>query len=128
MPIQIEIVTEDPIILVTVYGEFTAEDARDISLNTASVLHEYGRKIYRIHDIRAADMSFPNILAVIREARKGEFVGSLDERVQMLVVGRNPMFDLARSSYENSGRSVPVFDCVHDAIEAINLGMLRKTQ
>lgn len=126
MPVEIEMVTEDPIMVVTVYGNFNVEDAREISRFTAQVLAEHEGTIYRIHDIRAADMTFPGIMAIIKEARKRETGSSLDKRVQMLIVGRSGMFDIARAAYTRAGKNVPVFSSVQTAIQGIQVGLLGK--
>lgn len=87
MPIETELITDDPIILSTIYGDFIAEDAREIFRFTAEILKDYEGTIFRIHDIRAADMTFPSVISIIQEARKLEAGSSLDERVQMVMVG-----------------------------------------
>lgn len=126
MPIETELLTDDPIILTTIYGDFTAADAREIFRFTANILDDYEGTIYRIHDIRAADMTFPSVIGVIQEARKLEAGSSLDERVQMVMVGYSGMFDIARAAYTQSGKNIPVFDTVQTAIKGIQIGMLGK--
>jgi len=45
-----------------------------------------------------------------------------------VIVGRNAMIDIARDTVNKElNRSIPVFNTVEAAIEAINIGMLGKS-
>ena len=88
MPVKIEPVTDEPIIVVTFEGHIDLETLRNMFVETAVIFAKFEGSVYRIADIRTADTDFVDIIKMIKAIRDGLPASSIDPRVHGIFVGQ----------------------------------------
>ena len=128
MAVTIDILSDDPIVLVTFSTDITQADAHAVRQHAVTLMQDHAGTIYQVYDVREATIDFATMMDIITEARRNQAGGLLDPSLQIVIVGRNAMIDIARDTVNKElNRSIPVFNTVEAAIEAINIGMLGKS-
>ena len=127
MSVTLKQLTEDPILLAEYIGEFTLQDMLDTYEFTAEVMDNYpDTMIYRVHDIRQAELSFPVMMQVIKESNLTMRGSNIDEHVQVIFVGRSNLTDIVRDAMVKHGKTMPTFETLEAALDGINLGLIGK--
>lgn len=116
MPIAIETLPNEAIIISTFHGEIVVADVVQMFEQTVAFSKKVGRKVYRINDMRQITMSFRDVLTVIREAGDNVAGSITDEQVQIVFVGTNATVKLIHDMIEAQGATIPVFQTLEDAL------------
>jgi hypothetical protein len=128
MAVKIDLISDDPIVLVTFSADITQADVHAVRQHAVTLKDDHTGTIYQVYDVREATIDFAGMMEIITEARRNQAGGLLDPSLQIVIVGRNAMIDIARDTVNKElNRSIPVFNTVEAAIEAINIGMLGKS-
>jgi hypothetical protein len=131
MPVTVEKLPDEPIILVTAVGEVNAEIMRDAYKQIAAICETIEGPIYRITDVRKQVTTFAKMMQIVQKAATGEAGTTTDPRIRSVFVGRDYFTLVGRDMYNNpkyGGQYMPVFDTIEAALEAIRSGSLDQNQ
>ncbi|RMF77249.1 MAG: hypothetical protein D6737_18195 [Chloroflexi bacterium] len=122
MPATIECLSDQSIILITIEGRYTIEDARDIWAQTNDLIDTLEGDVYRIVDVCKMEISFGDMLAITQEIIKGQPGTAVDPRIQTIYIGHNPMNRIIRDKiyFETQAMvHIPTFCTLNEALEYI---------
>ena len=122
MPVKIDPVPEEPIIVVTFEGHIDVETVRNMFIETAAIFAKFEGNVYRIADIRTADTDFVDIVKMIKAIRDGLPASSIDPRVHGIFVGQK-QFARTYADFikQMGGTPIPIFAEMEDAMQFIKL-------
>ena len=122
MPVKIDPVPDEPIVVVTFEGHIDLETVRNMFVETAIVFAKFEGNVYRIADIRTADTDFVDIVKMIKAIREGLPASSIDPRVHGIFVGQNQFARMyADMTKQMGGIPIPMFATMEDALEYAHL-------
>ncbi len=124
MPVSIQQLQPHPVVLVTIDGPFNAAMADAAFRDVAEVTRNIDGTVYRVTDFRAMEVTFTDMVQIVKALMGGAAGSPSDPRIQNLFVGTGPMVTMARESLANRGVEVPLFATVEDALEAVEIGFL----
>ncbi len=127
MPISIEWLPDEPVLLATCTGFITVADFTEMFQEVAELVRDVDGHIFRIADYRRADSSFADIIRTVQESVKGMPGSPTDNRIKTIYVGTSQWISLARTAFQNQpgGWQIPAFHSIEDALEYIHLEMLK---
>jgi len=114
MPVTVERVENEPVIIATIIGGLTEDIVLKIYSETAKLIENSPEEhFFRIADVRESDSTFVDIMAVIAKMRDRNLPGSpADPRITLLFLGTNQWMDIAiRAMHrpQNGNLWIPVF-------------------
>lgn len=122
MSYQIQQLNDEPIIIITYQEPFDyGKDFDNVKDAIAARVEGIEGKIYEIHDARALQLSFPNLVIALASAlltRGKEY--SHKDRLVTIGVGSGPLFDIATKAAaqkQYGERSVHVKTSLEEAID-----------
>ncbi len=122
MPVKIEPVPNEPIVVVTFEGHIDLETVRNMFVETAAIFAKFEGGVYRIADIRAADTDFVDIVKMIKAIRDGLPASSIDPRMHGIFVGQKQFARMyADFVKQMGGAPIPIFATMEDALEYAHL-------
>ena len=122
MPVKIEPIPDEPIIIVTFEGHIDLDTVRNMFIETASIFAKFDGDVYRIADIRTADTDFVDIVKMIKAIREGLPASSIDPRMHGIFVGRNQFARMYADFMKQMGsKPIPIFVTMEDALEYVEL-------
>ena len=122
MPVKIEPIPDEPIIIVTFEGHIDLDTVRNMFIETASIFAKFDGDVYRIADIRTADTDFVDIVKMIKAIREGLPASSIDPRMHGIFVGRNQFARMYADFMKQMGsKPIPIFVTMEDALEYAHL-------
>ncbi len=127
MPIAVDWIPDEPIILATCTGFLTVGDFKGMFEQVAALMQAVEGIIYRIADYREAESSFVDIMKTVQETAKGMSGSVSDPRLKSIYVGTTHWISLARTAYQNQpgGFQIPTFHSIEDALTYIHLDMAK---
>ena len=129
MSASVEKMPDEPIIVVTIDGHLDVEIAREVYAQIAKFAESIEGPIYRITDVRKQEISFMEMMAVIKEASKGMPGTTSDQRITNIFVGREKMAMLARDVLKRlDPEGHGVLETVEDALDYIRWQLKLKSQ
>jgi hypothetical protein len=123
MPVTVERLDDQPIILATFTGEIDVEMVKTMFQRSAEIQTEIGTPVYRITDVRAIETSLMNLLSIVREASQDVPGSPLDPHITGMFVGTNKwvrLFQSALDEEEYGSISIPAFVSMEDALAHID--------
>ena len=126
MPVRVEKLPNEPIIILTYEGRLDVETVRSAFLQSAAIAEQIAGLVYRISDVRRADADFAHVLKVVAEIRKGLPGSSADPRIRGMFVGTSAMAKLYADILRQQalgGVSIPFFFTPEDALASIRIQM-----
>ncbi|RMF80240.1 MAG: hypothetical protein D6737_08630 [Chloroflexi bacterium] len=130
MPVTVEQVGDEPIILVTVKGHLDVEIAKDTYRRVAEIADTIEGKIIRITDVREQETTFPEMIEIVKKAAGTGMAGSAsDKRIMNVFVGRDAMARVARdlmSNEQHGGVQMPMFHTMEDAMQFARMEIARQ--
>lgn len=117
MPTTIDVLSAEPIMTVTIHGYVTAEEIEEINDISVEFLEYCEDHLYRITDVRNADLSCEDMMHILFSSRKYLSSG-INPGVTLVFVGQNSWSQLAQDilSKEHFGiEEVPTFDTLEGA-------------
>ena len=122
MPVKIDPVSDEPIIVVTFEGHIDVDILRNMFIETAGIIAQFEGNVYRIADIRTADTDFIDIVKMIKAIREGLPASSIDPRVHGIFVGQKQAARLYADFVKQiGGAPIPIFATMEDALEYAHL-------
>ncbi|HVO72032.1 MAG TPA: hypothetical protein VMT24_18410 [Aggregatilineaceae bacterium] len=112
----------EPIIVVkpALPVEQNIEHVFTIDARCDQIVSELGGPLYRILDMRLADLAFSDILLFLDLEKEGRPGSLADPRVRTLMVGRHPLLKIAaRRILQELNVTVPVFEAVDEALACV---------
>jgi hypothetical protein len=109
----------EPIIVVkpALPVEQNIEHVYTIDARCDQIASELGGPLYRIMDMRFADLAFSDILLFLDLEKEGRPGSLVDPRVRTLMVGHHPLLKIAaRKTLQELDVTVPVFDSMDEAL------------
>src|SRR5450432_2958306 len=120
MPVTVERLPNEPILIATLSGNITGKDFKELyHLSTALIGTEPGM-FYRISDVREAVSTFPEMLMAIQVAAQELPSSMTDERIHVTLVGTSTWINFARGVFAKRGITVTVFEEISTALESIS--------
>lgn len=120
MPSTVERLNGEPIIVVTVEGRFDPPTVKDTFRRIAQLLEGMEPPVYRITDVSRMEAHFSDMLAFVREARRGTAGSPTDPRIVSIFVGNHDMIQLAVDMFRQrqfGGLAMPIFKSMDDALD-----------
>ncbi|MFW5748989.1 MAG: hypothetical protein ACOCYT_05185 [Chloroflexota bacterium] len=130
MPVTIERLPDEPIILATVTGAMSVEDARVIFLRSAEIMEQIDGLAFRITDVRAIETEFAEVISMLKSASKGMPGSTSDPRLRVVMVGTHSltkMFADAMKQQQFGGIAIPVFERLEDALTYVRYEIEKST-
>ena len=128
MPVKIEPVPDEPIVIVTFEGHVDLETVRNMFVETAVIFAKFEGNVYRIADIRTADTDFVDIIKMIKAIRDGLPASSIDPRMHGIFVGQKQFARMyADFIKQMGGAPIPIFATMEDALEYAHLQLQSAT-
>jgi len=94
-----------------------------IDAQCARLVAEQGSPLYRIVDLRTADLAYSDILLVLDIAKENRRGALTDPHIRTLLVGRHPLLRIAaRKARQELGVVIPVFPSIGEALAHIRVG------
>jgi len=91
MPVSVEKLPDEPIIVAKLWDKLTSEDIRAVFVRSAALMADIKGNVYRITDFSEADATFPELLKMVSEGAKHAPGTSNDPRVKVCFVGSHAM-------------------------------------
>lgn len=129
MPVRVEKLPDEPIIILHYEGHVDAETVKSAFLQSAEIASEIDGPVYRISDVRNGEGSFVDLMQVIAEIRKGIPGSSADPRIRGVFVGSHHMARLYAGflrQQQFGGTQLPFFHTLEDAFEYIRLELAQQ--
>lgn len=124
MPVKIEPVPDEPVVVVTFDGHLDVETVRKVFVETAAIFAKFEGDVYRIADIRTAKIGFVDLINIVKAVRGGLPASSIDPRVHGIFVGQNQFARMyADFVKQMGGTPIPIFATMEDALEYAHLQM-----
>lgn len=131
MPITVERLPNEPIIIATMTGKITADCIRDMYRFSAPIVDEIGGPVFRITDARVAESTFSDVVFILAEVAQ-EMPGSAkDPRVTPVLVGSNEWAKLVASSVgqQQYGKlNVPLYEEMDEALAYVRAQIQQREQ
>jgi hypothetical protein len=122
MPVKIDPIPDEPIIIATFEGHIDLDTVRNMFIETAVIFSKFEGDVYRIADIREADTDFVDIVKMIKAIREGLPASSIDPRVHGIFVGQKQFARLyADFIRQMGGAPIPIFAMMEDALAYAHL-------
>lgn len=123
MPINIELLANEPIIIATFEGDITVDDVIFSFTETDRLINEHNlpTPVYRISDYGNINTSFSNVINAVKAAVRRDIPGSVaDERINGMLVGRNTWTRMGRDLLAIRGKKqMKLFYSVDSALQHI---------
>lgn len=91
MPVQVELLPDEPIVIAVLWGDLTVEDIRSVFAQSAELVRNRRPPIYRILDLRSINVSLNEIIEVLTEGLRNIPGSSADARFKDSLVGSEGM-------------------------------------
>ncbi len=108
MGFTLELLPDEPIMIVTGKGALTVQDFNAMFAESRVLLAGMNGPIYRIVDFRESTTSFIDLIRTTQIATKGTEGSTTDPRIKAVVVGTTQWVSLGRTIFEQ-----PQFSALH---------------
>jgi hypothetical protein len=122
MPVMVKRLPGEAIVIATCSGVLDVATLKDMFAQTAALMDDSDRVIYRIADYYGVTSTFADLLRNAQEASKaGDSAATTDPRLRTIFVGSEDWQAQAREAFGKNpfggGVQIPIFGSVDDAIE-----------
>jgi hypothetical protein len=131
MPVSVEKLPDEPIIVATVVGHFDVKMARELFQKSAEMAQGIDGHYYRVTDARQMDIGFGEMMKVIEEASRGDPGSTRDRNVSVVLVGTNDMLKLFADMMklrQYGATPTPIFKSMDEALSHIRADRARREQ
>lgn len=122
MPVQVERLPNEPILIATFSGAVDVSTLRDMFNQTAQLIVDMEYRVYRISDYNDALMTTPDLVAMVQMSGKAISGSSADPRIEGVLVGNNQWVRTGRillGQLAFKGKHIPLFNTRHDALRYV---------
>lgn len=131
MPVTVEFLTDEPILVATLTGDLTVSDMRGMFIQSAQLTQDMPGPIYRITDTRLARANFMEMMQTVRAASDGTPGSSTDPKFKPIFLGTNELVRMGIDMLKQSqfgGVQIPFFNDMEDALTYIHHDMNKNQQ
>jgi hypothetical protein len=121
MPVTVERLPNEPILIATLTGYVSIEDIREVYCRTARLIGDDPGVFYRITDAREATSEFTEMLKAIQVAAQGIPFATSGPRIVTTMVGTNEWITFYRNALLNRGVNVAGFVDMETALESVRI-------
>jgi len=117
---------DEPIIIVkpALPVEQHIEYVFSVDAQCARIVAEQGGPLYRIVDLRMADLAYSDILLFLDIAKENRRGALTDPHIRTLLVGRHPLLRIAaRKARQELDLVIPVFASMGEALAHVRAGI-----
>jgi hypothetical protein len=129
MPVNIEKLPDEPIIVATIVGHFDVKMAREVFQKSADLAEQLPGHYYRVTDARQMDIGFGEMMRVIEEASRGNPGSTSDRHVTVVLVGTGDMLKLfadMMKTRQYGSTPTPIFKSMDEALAYIREDRTRR--
>lgn len=131
MPVMVKRLPGEAIVIATCSGVLDVPTLKDMFAQTAALMDEHDRVIYRIADYYGVTSTFADLLRNAQEASKdGDPAATTDPRLKTMFVGSDEWQAQAREAFGKNpfgdGVQIPIFCRVDDAIDYARRALAQK--
>lgn len=119
MPIIVERLADEPILIAVYTGHITFEEVLDMYHTSADLIGDDPRVFYRISDTRGATSDFASMLKLVQAANQATAGSSIDSRIQVTYVGTTTWIKFLRDTFAKRGVLMPAFEDMETALESV---------
>ncbi len=119
MPIVVERLADEPILIAVYTGHITFEEVVDMYRTSAELIGTDPRMFYRISDTRGATSDFAAMLKLVQAANQATAGSSIDSRIQVTYVGTTTWIKFLRDTFAKRGVLMPAFLDLETALESV---------
>lgn len=119
MGFTLELLPNEPIMIVIGKGAMTVQDFNEMFAESRKLLAGMKAPIYRIVDLSESTTSFMELIRLTQIATKGVEGSTTDSRIKPVIVGTTQWVSLGRTIFEQpqfSGMHFPTFVSMEDAL------------
>ncbi len=122
MPVIVERLPGQPIIVLHYEGFLDLETVKSAFIQSAKLATEIEGTVYRIADVSNADSNFVEIVKIIKASRANVQGNATDTKFQVIFVGQNQLIHLYTDTLKQLGAApIPIFHTMEDAMHFIEL-------
>ena len=103
MPATVTRLPDEPILVATLTGKFTAEDAMEVFRRSTELINDEDGIIYRITDAREADSTLPEMMQTVKVAAAQSGATTGDPRINVILVGKTTWLNFMRNNMQTRG-------------------------
>jgi hypothetical protein len=122
MPLTVERLPGEPIVVARFTGKVTAELVHEMFAESARFADEIGDRVHRISDVSDIETTFSDLILILAEASHGQPGSPSDPRFQGTLVGANAwakMYSDSLQQQQYGQLNIPVFDTFDAALAHI---------
>jgi hypothetical protein len=127
MPITLERLPNEPILVATYTGHITLEDIRGLYRATAELIGDEPGTFHRISDTRGATSDFMEMLKTVQTVTQEMAGSSLDQRIQVTFVGTTSWIRFLREAFAKRGVLTSAFEDLESALESVRYRVVTET-
>lgn len=119
MPYKTEILPNEPIIIITLIGQVTAQLMQETFAEVAAFAEKVGGEVWRISDYRQSTSSFADTMKAIMETMKNRKGSIFEDKIHVSFVGTNQWVGLMRNvlgTPQFGNIQIPTFETTEDAL------------
>ena len=126
MPVEVSALPDKPVVLATLRGQITLDDAIHIFKRTHELRQSMPEYIYRLTDVREATSSFSEIIQIIRSGAGDLPSATNDPTITVVFVGKSQwskLFIDAMRQQQFGQVNIPLFNTLDEALQFIENDM-----
>lgn len=131
MPILLERLESEPIIIARCIGRISASDFQAMYADSAALIRDDDLRVWRITDLRDWQTDFNEVLAMARNAASGLPGSTTDPRLSVVMVGRDnwaKLFNDFIRQEQYAGLYLPFFKSMDTALAYVRMEIGRLKQ
>ncbi len=128
MPIIVERLATEPILIAVYTGHITIEEVLDMYRTSSELIADDPRVFHRISDTRGANTDFAAMLKLVQAANQANAGSSTDGRIQVTYVGTTSWIKFLRDTFAKRGVLMPAFEDLETALESVRYRIKTENQ
>lgn len=123
MPISVERLPDEPIIIATYSGHITINDIKTMYQTTADLMGDEQVTFHRISDVRGATSDFMEMLKTVQSSTQEMRGSSSDKRIHVTYVGTSTWIRFTSQAFASRGIVSSAFEDMETALESVRLSI-----
>ena len=121
MPVTVQRLPAEPILVATLVGDITIEDVMDMYQQSSTLIAGEEGVFYRIVDTREATSSFPEMLKVLQRATQEMPAATSSSQIRVTFVGTTTWIEFVRNAFAARGIQMGAFRDMDIALESVRI-------
>ncbi len=121
MPVSVQRLPDEPIIVATLVGEITLEDVKEVYKTTHELIGDEPGIFHRITDTTQATSNFMDMLQMIQVATQSMPSSTQAANIRVTFVGTTHWINFLRNAFQKRGVTMGAFEEMDDALAAVRL-------